>query len=149
MKFNTLQITAKLIIVIFLLIFIVGCEEEISEPKISVPLNVVLSVEVYVLDKEFKIHPQTNIEIAFHESVKLNSVVKKEEFYTRITCPKGWVIERRNFEIYDNEEIFIGVSADSINTGDYFYKSINYDQLVGRADSSNSVLLFFPFTVYR
>ncbi len=149
MNFNVVKVRAKLILMIICVLFLTSCDEKVTEPKISTPLDVELSTEVYVLDKDFKIYPQPNIEIFFHESVILNSSVKQEEFYERTTCSKGWVIERRNFELNENEEIIIGVLADTLNSGEYIYKSINYNQLVDRADSNNSVLLLFPFTVYR
>jgi hypothetical protein len=81
--------------------------------------------------------------------IKSNSEIRKEEFYTRITCSKGWVIERRNFELNENEEIFVGANADTVNSSNYIYKSISYDQLISKTESGDSVLLFYPFTIYR
>lgn len=150
MKLGKNRPIQKFFIVLLLLLFFISCKDnKITEPQTSLPLKVILSVEVYVLDKEFKTYPQPNIEVSFHEMIKLNSEIKEEEFYKRITCPKGWVIERRNFELYENEEIFVGANADTLNGGNYIYKSIGYDQLISKTESGDSVLLFYPFTIYR
>jgi hypothetical protein len=150
MKFDNYKSIQKIIFVLIMLLFTISCKDkEITEPKTSSPLKVILSVEVYVLDKEFKTYPQPNIEVSFHEMIKSNSEIRKEEFYTRITCSKGWVIERRNFELNENEEIFVGANADTVNSSNYIYKSISYDQLISKTESGDSVLLFYPFTIYR
>ena len=135
---------------LLLILFSIGCSDNITSPENEQPtLDVVLSLEVYVLDKEFHQIPQPGIDLYFHEYIVSPQGKRSEEFYTIETCSKGWVIELRNYLLNHGEEIVVGVTFDSSEVREYEYKIVTYGQLIQQVDSSNSVTLLTPFTLYK
>ncbi|MBK8946536.1 MAG: hypothetical protein IPM32_14870 [Ignavibacteriae bacterium] len=149
MRIKKSKILVTKIVLMFLSIFILKCNENSVEPKFQ-PINIDVRMEVQVLDSTYHFYKRPFTQIYF-TTYKLTSNNEKVELLQSDTtsCRNGWGVKLLNFTFNNsNEKIILGASCENYNGNNYREEEISYNEIEYRIDESNYVSITKTFAIY-
>ncbi|MCW8850495.1 MAG: hypothetical protein OQJ81_10995 [Melioribacteraceae bacterium] len=140
----------NIIKIIALLLFIVSCDETISNEESFDQIEVELKMEVQILDSTYQLYSRPFTKIYF-STYKLSKEKERIDFQQSDTtsCPNGWGVKELNFTITNpKEKIVLGASNENYNGLNYREIIIEYDEILRRTDTPNHANMVKTFAIY-
>ncbi len=135
---------------IILILLIISCSDNGTNPEINNPLEVNIRMEVQILDSTYQLYSRPFTKIYF-TSYKLTKDNNRENFEQSDTtsCPNGWGVKPLSFILNNEQEIIvIGAACDSYDGKNYREFMIKYDEAERRIDSTGISNMIKTFAIY-
>lgn len=135
---------------IILILLIISCSDNGTNPEINSPLEVNIRMEVQILDSTYQLYSRPFTKIYF-TSYKLTKDNNRENFEQSDTtsCPNGWGVKPLSFILNNEQEIIvIGAACDSYDGKNYREFMIKYDEAERRIDSTGISNMIKTFAIY-
>ena len=135
---------------IFLVLIIISCTDNGTNPEIENPLEVNIRMEVQILDSTYQLYsrPFTKIYFTSYKLTKDNNLENFEQSDTT-SCPNGWGVKPLSFILNNEQEkIVIGAACESYDGDNYREFLIKYDEAERRIDSTGISNMIKTFAIY-
>ena len=111
----------------FLVLIIISCTHNGTNPEIENPLEVNIRIKVQILDSTYQLYsrPFTKIYFTSYKLTKDNNLENFEQSDTT-SCPNGWGVKPLSF-ILNNEQEKIVIGAACESYGDNYREFLIYE----------------------
>ncbi|MCB0746722.1 MAG: hypothetical protein KDC90_04595 [Ignavibacteriae bacterium] len=140
----------KIILLVAIANFFIGCEESVNDAENFTSLNVDVRMEVQILDSTYQQYKRPFTKIYF-TTYKLNSASEKEQVEQSDTtsCPNGWGVKLLNYTLKsEKEKIILGAACENYDGKNYREIIIDYAEAERRIDSLNHASVIKTFAIY-